>query len=62
MKPPRPGYGKEWAVKWLGTNEETMYSGAMTEEEAKRLVVSGHWHSKAFPMAERLRGERSQKG
>jgi hypothetical protein len=55
MKPPKTGYGKEWVVKWLGNDGETMYSGAMTEEEAKRLVVAGHWHSKAFPVAEKIK-------
>lgn len=56
MKPPRSGYGKEWVVKWCNvSNGETMYSGAMTEEQAKGLVRAGHWHSKAFPIAEKLR-------
>lgn len=26
-----------------------------TEEQAKGLVLTGHWHSKAFPCAEKLR-------
>lgn len=55
MEPPRKGYGKEYAVKWLGIDGETMYSGAMTEEEAKRLVNASHWHRNAFPCMERLK-------
>lgn len=55
MKPPKIGYGKDYAVKWIGIDDETMYSGAMTKEEANRLVCSGHWHRNAFPVAEHLR-------
>ncbi len=55
MTPPKKGYGKEWTVKWIGNNGETMYSGAMTQEEAKRVAVHGHWHSKAFPCIEKLK-------
>lgn len=60
MKPPIGGYGKEHAVKWLGIDGETMYSGAMTKAEAKRLVVSGHWHSKAAPVLIRLATKRKR--
>lgn len=56
MKPPRKGYGKEWAVKWINVgNTETMYSGAMTKEEAMRLVATGNWNKNACPMVERLK-------
>lgn len=56
MKPPRPGYGKEWVVKWLAIDtSETMYSGAMTQEEAERVARDGHWHHSAAPTVEKLR-------
>lgn len=61
MKPPRAGYGKQYVVKWVNVgNGETMYSGAMTEEEAKRLVVHGHWHRNACPCVERLKTSRGE--
>ena len=55
MQPPKPGYGKEYAVKWLGIDDETMYSGAMTKEAAEELWRNGHWHSRACPSVEHLR-------
>ena len=55
MKPPRSGYGKNYAVRWLNSaNDEVMYSGAMTEEEAMRVVHGGHWHIRAYPTMEKL--------
>lgn len=63
MKPPIKGYGKEFAVKWVNvTNGETMYSGAMTEDEAKRLVLTGHWHANACPLIEKLAAQRDREG
>lgn len=55
MKPPKSGYGKEYAVKWVGNEGETMYSGAMTKEEAERVAAHGHWHRNAFPSIEKLK-------
>jgi hypothetical protein len=50
VRPPKSGYGKNYAICWINVaNNETMYSGAMTKEEAKRIVRTGHWHAKASP-------------
>jgi hypothetical protein len=54
--PPQAGYGKNFCVKWLNIiNGETMYSGAMTQEAAQRLIDSGCWHSRAFPAVQELK-------
>jgi hypothetical protein len=56
MNAPRPGYKKDYAVKWINAkNGETMYSSAMTKDAATRLALFGHWHATAAPMVENLR-------